>query len=80
MMMIYDDSMRTIIDIPNEKIRILDSLCKVHNVSRAELIRRAIDKYLVDTPDVRREASFGIWSKKKLNSLDYESSLRSEWS
>jgi len=54
-------------------------LYKAQKISRAELVRRAIDKYLLDTPLVRREASFGIWKRKKIHSLKYEASLRSEW-
>jgi metal-responsive CopG/Arc/MetJ family transcriptional regulator len=71
--------MRTILEIPNEKVKELDRLCKAQKISRAELVRRAIDKYLLDTPQVRREASFGIWKRKKIHSLKYEASLRSEW-
>jgi metal-responsive CopG/Arc/MetJ family transcriptional regulator len=42
--------MRTILEIPNEKVKELDRLCKAQKISRAELVRRAIDKYLLDTP------------------------------
>ena len=79
MMTLYDDTMRTILEIPNEKVKELDRLCKAQKISRAELVRRAIDKYLLDTPLVRREASFGIWKWKKIDSLKYEASLRNEW-
>ena len=40
---------------------------------------KPIYKYLLDTPLVRREASFGIWKKKKIDSLKYEASIRKEW-
>jgi len=79
MMTLYDDSMRTIFEIPDDKVKELDRLCKAQKISRAELMRRAIDKYLLDTPLVRREASFGIWKKKKIDSLKYEASIRKEW-
>ena len=78
-MTLYDDSMRTIFEIPDDKVKELDRLCKAQKISRAELMRRAIDKYLLDTPLVRREASFGIWKRKKIDSLKYEASLRNEW-
>ncbi len=71
--------MRIILEIPNEKVKELDRLCKAQKISRAELVRRAIDKYLLDTQLVRREASFGIWKRKKIDSLKYEASLRNEW-
>ena len=79
MLTLYDDNMRTIFEIPDEKVKELDRLCKAQKISRAELMRRAIDKYLLDTPLVRREASFGIWKKKKIDSLKYEASIRKEW-
>ena len=66
MMTLYDDTMRTILEIPNEKVKELDRLCKAQKISRAELVRRAIDKYLLDAPLVRQEASYGIWKRKKL--------------
>ena len=78
-MTLYDDTMRTIFEIPDEKVKELDRLCKAQKISRAELMRRAIDKYLLDTPLVRREASFGIWKKKKIDSLKFEASIRKEW-
>ncbi|TGN08361.1 ribbon-helix-helix protein, CopG family [Leptospira ilyithenensis] len=71
--------MRTILEIPEEKISILDEISKEENVSRAELIRKAIDHYLLDFPRIRREASFGIWKSQNLDSLQYERSIRDEW-
>ena len=76
MMTLHDDTMRTILEIPNEKVKELDRLCKAQKISRAELARRAIDKYLLDTPLVRREAGFRIWKRKKINSLKYETLIR----
>lgn len=79
MMTFYDDGMRTILEIPKEKVMALDMICRSEKISRAELVRRAIDKYLLDIPKARREASFGIWKSKKIDSLKYEKSLRDEW-
>ena len=78
-MTLCDDTMRTIFEIPDEKVKQLDRLCKAQKISRAELIRRAIDNYLLDTPPVRREASLGIWKKKKIDSLKFEALIRNEW-
>lgn len=41
--------MRTIVDISKEDIQALDVLGKKHDLSRAELIRRAVDLYLSET-------------------------------
>jgi metal-responsive CopG/Arc/MetJ family transcriptional regulator len=84
-MTVYDDKlerskMRTIVEIPIDKIQLLDKLCLIQKISRAEMIRRAIDKMIIDTSEIRRQSSFGSWKRKKINSLKYEESLRSEWS
>lgn len=79
MMTFYDDEMRTIVEIPKKKVMALDSVCRSEKISRAELVRRAIDKYLLDMPQTRREASLGIWKSKKIDSLKYEKALRDEW-
>ncbi len=79
MIKLYGYTMRIIFEIPDEKVKELDRLCKAQKISRAELMRSAIDKYLLDTPLVRREASFGIWKKKKIDSLKKEASIRKEW-
>ena len=67
MMTVYDDAMRTILEIPKEKVMALDMVCRTEKISRAELVRRAIDKYLLDMPKARRDASFGIWKSKKID-------------
>ena len=38
--------MRTIVDIPENDVKALDSLGKKENLSRAELVRRAVQSYL----------------------------------
>ena len=79
MMTSYDDSMRTILEIPNEKIKALDHICQKESISRAELIRRAIDRYLSEAAKEGVEKSFGIWKHRKINSLKYEKIMRAEW-
>jgi metal-responsive CopG/Arc/MetJ family transcriptional regulator len=72
-------TMRTILEIPDEKIVILDSMSVSQKISRAELVRRAIDQYIIDNAAVRRGANFGIWKHKKIDSLAFEKKLRNEW-
>ncbi len=72
--------MRTIIEVPEPQIEELDRICEIQNISRAELIRKAIDRYLMESSFARREASFGIWKNKKIDSLKMEAALRKEWS
>ena len=45
MMTCYDDVVRTIIDLPDDQLRKLSDYCQREHVSRAEAIRRAVDKF-----------------------------------
>ena len=71
--------MRTIVDIPNEQIHALSKLVEQENVSRAELIRRALHDYLqrYQVPD---DDAFGAWKNKQQDGLNYQQKLRDEWS
>lgn len=71
--------MRISLEIPNEKIKALDHICQRESISRAELILRAIDRYLLEGAKEGVEKSFGIWKHRKINSLKYEETLGSEW-
>lgn len=79
--------MRTIVDIPEDQVKALDSLGKKENLSRAELVRRAVQNYL----DVERTKSAGAVDKyfgflkdcpeafDGLDGLAYERKIRAEW-
>jgi metal-responsive CopG/Arc/MetJ family transcriptional regulator len=73
--------MRTIIDIPKTQIETLDHLSKKHQISRAELIRRALESYiqLYNKQQSGSQKAFGIWNKRAIDSLDYERQVRNEW-
>ena len=75
----YDDAMRTIVDLPKEQLDALAELCARERLSRAELIRRAGAKYLKQARGTAGEDAFGLWRKKKIDSLPYEDRLRGEW-
>ena len=79
MMLAYDITMRTIIDIPREQIEVLSEFCQREKLSRAEAVRKAIGRYLKDASIGGRAAAFGIWKKRKINALKYEDRLRGEW-
>ena len=55
--------MRTLIDIPEQDLAALNRMSKAENVSRAELVRRAITLYLSpqkrDNSGLRK--AFGAW-------------------
>ena len=73
--------MRTLVDIPEQDLEALNRMSKAENVSRAELVRRAIALYL--TPRKRdnsglREA-FGLWKDRNEDALEYQERMRREW-
>jgi metal-responsive CopG/Arc/MetJ family transcriptional regulator len=77
----YDDKMRTIVDLPKEQIDALDRLRKSERVSRTALIRRAIEAYLHahERPTLQKLPGFGAWKGKSLDGLDYQEKIRAEW-
>lgn len=78
MITIYDDAMRTIVDIPKQDIQRLDALCDREHISRAEAIRRAVADYLkVHQGDA--DAAFGLWQGRHQDGLTYQESIRDEW-
>ena len=48
-------------------------------ISRAEAVRRAVDKFMNESVAEEPEFGFGLWKHKKLNTQAYVDSLRSEW-
>ncbi len=79
MMTWYDDAMRTIVELPDEQVEALGNICAQEKVSRAEIIRRAVGNYIQEKQSGKGQNAFGLWKKKKINSLKYESRLRAEW-
>jgi len=79
MMTWYDDAMRTIIELPEEQLEALGNLCAQEKISRAEIIRRAVGNYLNEKQAAKGRSAFGLWKKKKVEALKFESRLRAEW-
>jgi metal-responsive CopG/Arc/MetJ family transcriptional regulator len=79
-----DDGMRTIVDLPEEQIKALDTYRKRHGISRAEAVRRAVAAFLPAKPhkkiDFRKHPAFGS-SKAfhKEDSVELVRRLRDEW-
>ncbi|MGH7885012.1 MAG: ribbon-helix-helix protein, CopG family [Thermodesulfobacteriota bacterium] len=71
--------MRTIVDIPKNKIDELDEIGKKDNLSRAALIREAVSEYLAKKSGEDTEKAFGIWKGRNIDALKYQENLRSEW-
>jgi hypothetical protein len=71
-------NMRTIIEIPDIQIDLLSSLVEQENISRAELIRRAISEYIARYP-AKTDNAFGLWKDNKVDGLEYQNKMRDEW-
>ena len=72
--------MRTIIDLPDRQLEALERISKRRKLSRAELIRQAVDRYLAEhAPELG--AAFGLWRRTGLreDGLAYQRRVRREW-
>jgi metal-responsive CopG/Arc/MetJ family transcriptional regulator len=72
--------MRTIIDLPDHHIEALDLVGRSRKLSRAELIRQAVELYLQENVPSREEA-FGLWKRAgaRRDGLALQRRLRKEW-
>ena len=68
---------RTLIDIPEEKLVALDEIALEKEVSRASLVRSAIDDFLKQ--QIQSQNVFGILKNDKIAPLELEQKLRNEW-
>ena len=71
--------MRTLVTFDEDQIRALDTLARRQRVSRAELIRRAVDRFLEEKTSGDDLPSFGLWDGAAGDGLAYQEKLRSEW-
>ncbi len=83
---IYGSAMRTLIDIPEHQLDDLSAICAARKVSRAQLVREAIDAF-IQRYRPSREPAFGLWRDQLApngdeaphDGLAYQERLRSEW-
>jgi metal-responsive CopG/Arc/MetJ family transcriptional regulator len=71
--------MRTLVDIPEDDIEMLNELSAARRVSRSELVRSAIALYLRTNGSDLADDAFGLWAARKEDGLAYQKRLRSEW-
>lgn len=79
--------MRTIVDLPEDDVKTLDMMGKRDDLSRAELVRRAVSQYL----EAEKEKSAGVLDQyfglfkddpdvfDGLDGLAWQEKMRSEW-
>ncbi|ENB8999597.1 hypothetical protein ABIZ31_001903 [Escherichia coli] len=70
---------RIILDLSNEVIKQLDDLEVQRNLPRTELLREAVDQYLVNQSQTVRTSAFGIWQGCEEDGVEYQRKLREEW-
>jgi Ribbon-helix-helix protein, copG family len=73
-----DITVRTIVDLPEEQIRKLILICRREGISRAEAVRRAVDRFLRGSGTNDLRSFFGA-SKTPGNVSKHVAKLRREW-
>lgn len=74
--------MRTLVDLPQGDIELLNQLSKAGKISRAELVRQAVAKFLAPHRVDPVDAAFGLWANRHEtieDGLAYQERLRAEW-
>ncbi|MGH7984227.1 MAG: ribbon-helix-helix protein, CopG family [Candidatus Udaeobacter sp.] len=73
-----DIAVRTIVDLPQEQIRKLTLFCRREKISRAEAVRRAVERFLRGSSANDLRSFFGA-SKTRGNISRHVAKLRREW-
>jgi len=71
--------MRTIVDLPDEQIEALKRISDAANLSRAELMRRAVAEYLSRHQASVADDAFGLWKMHPTDGVAYQNQKRAEW-
>ena len=74
------DMGRILLDLSNEVIKQLDDLEVQRNLPRADLLREAVDQYLINQSQTARTSVPGIWQGCEEDGVEYQRKLREEWS
>jgi metal-responsive CopG/Arc/MetJ family transcriptional regulator len=70
---------RTLVDIPEEDLAVIQNVTETLGISRAEFVRRAVTASLVPYREARQREAFGILAGKVEDGVAYQQKLRSEW-
>ena len=71
--------MRTLVDSPADDLDLVNGVAKKLDISRAELVRRAISTYLEPHRSDPTAEAFGIWSHHPVDGLEFQERMREEW-
>ncbi len=69
---------RTIIDVPGDKLREVDRICRLLNISRAEGVRRALEVFVRQNEAVQAEG-FGLWQGVDVSAAEIAEAIRRQW-
>jgi len=70
---------RTLVDIPEGDLSRLTKLSKTRKVSRAQLVRSAVSRFLQEEESDSLDKLFGIWTDRNIDGLEYQEQMRREW-
>ncbi|MFM0220203.1 ribbon-helix-helix protein, CopG family [Paraburkholderia strydomiana] len=70
---------RILVDLPDAQVEELAVLVETEQRPRAAVIRDAIEAYIAQHKRARGADVFGLWKSKKVDGLEYQQELRSEW-
>ncbi len=72
--------MSTVVELPEDQLAALASLCEREGISRDEAVQRALTDFLTRrTENFPRDPAFGSWAGRKVDSVEYVRQLRAEW-
>jgi metal-responsive CopG/Arc/MetJ family transcriptional regulator len=70
---------RIVIDLPDEDLRLLNTIKDIHKKPRAAIIRKAISEYLASNRFDEEDDAFGVWHGENGDGLEFQTTLRKEW-
>ncbi|HEV3422946.1 MAG TPA: ribbon-helix-helix protein, CopG family [Paraburkholderia sp.] len=70
---------RILVDLPDSQVEELAVLAEAEQRPRAAVIRDAIAAYISQHKAALAVDVFGLWKSKKVDGLEYQQELRSEW-
>jgi metal-responsive CopG/Arc/MetJ family transcriptional regulator len=70
---------RILVDLPDTQVEELAVIVEAEQRPRAAVIRDAIEAYIAQHKPGLAADVFGLWKGKKIDGLEYQQELRSEW-
>lgn len=70
---------RALIDINQETLKKLDEIANIKHLSRAAVVRVAIDEFLQKNSICAAKNAFGILKQSPIDGLSLQEKLRGEW-